>query len=372
MFGGSKPSPFHGGPGGPGEKFGAGEVQAVRLAPNMDKEEYASGKTRLTVVTAERQYSSNILIDAKDRLFGRTEEYDFSVDLGANLFRPRIATVQRVTIPVINNVTPMNNTLTFATTLQAGGVHVLTYYTVTLLPAMYDTATLANEIANRMSAAVGDLEIHFICSFNTVIQTFTLTVVVDNAKPQIAFALMDSSFFTRGKYLHGFPYVTQDQLNEIIAGWDEATGIVLPVSVRSGRASMLYTRFITIHSERLTHSAYENSRTSDIIQGKNIIAIVDISSMYDDNDFDVAVPFCGIYKTIATPEAPNICVLNSEKNMTSIIDLQFKDEYGTGLDDVMKKDDTREFGVPLDLLPAVYYKRGPNTLGPALWLEVFF
>ena len=132
---------------------------------------------------------------------------------------------------------------------------------------------------------------------------------------------------------------------------------------------MLYTRTITVHSTRLTNTAFARSRTSDINIPTNIIAVVDLSSLYNPENFDIGVPFAGRYKTVDTPEAPNIVIANSEKNLTNLLDFFVRDEYNTDLDLVM---DT-PYIPPVNLAPHPQSSFiGKNELGFSLWLQVYF
>lgn len=131
---------------------------------------------------------------------------------------------------------------------------------------------------------------------------------------------------------------------------------------------MLYTRYITIHSKQLTFSQYVQSRTSDPHVGMDIIAIVDISGSYTSDDFDVSVPFAICYRREATEEAPNICVMNSEKNLTRYLDFSVKDEYGIGLDTAFSN-----VIIPNPLVPdPPDALTGSNAVGIAFWLEIYF
>lgn len=330
----------------------------VQIQPNSRDEAIMTGSARPCIFTAERSWSSNILVDSKDRIYSSDSPFNFSIDLGANLFRPRSVSVQKVTIPLINNVNPLNNVITVYVSDNAGGRDVLT---VTLQPAVYDPISLANEIVTRLNVAVAASAVVFAgvfaCGFNKITQLFTLF----GTHTDFQFKLDNAcSFIQKGRFLHGFT----GTVNPSIADAD-ATFYQM---IRGGRAAMMYTRYITIHSARLNQTAFSGSRTSDPQQGKDIVAVVDITGLYGPEDFNTAIDFSGAYKTVITAEAPNISVLNGEKNLTQFIDFRMKDEYGFGLDASMASVIIPDPAVPD---PARTYN-GANTLEVSLWLEVFF
>lgn len=335
------------------------QAQVVSFEPNSTKDAYITGAIRPTLVTAEIQYSNNVLVDSLDRIGFDDTPFSFRVDIGANLFRQRQITVQKVTLPLINNVNPMNNEIFFG--IQENSWNSGSFRTV-LQPGIYDPSALCNELAARINH---ELDLHaiafplqvagdVICNFESITQQFVITTEIPSTR--IVF-WDDCSFITRGDLLHGFP------------GKPRVAPVVAYNYIRSGVASMLYTRTVTIHSDRLTTTAFAKSRTSNKETPNNIIAIVDVSSLYNPQNFDVGVPFSGRYKTVDTTEAPNITILNSEKNLASIIDFTVRDEYNSILDLAM---DTPFVPPVTNFTTPSAPLIGKSDIGFSMWLQVYF
>jgi hypothetical protein len=344
--------------------YKGGAPPTMSLEPNSTKDSIMTGAVRPTIVTTEIQYSNNILIDSKSRIGVRDTPFNFTVDIGSNIFRQRQATVQKVTIPLINNVTPLNNFIRFGVRETSGVAWAADAINTVLQPAVYDPTGLCNEIASRMNAALDVYELNnpglqptgrFVISFDVPTQSF-LVRVTSQTMTFVFYA--ECSFIERGRLLHALPGVDNDF--SVLDYYDE---------IRGGSAAMLYTRTLTIHSDRLTNTAFARSRTSDLKIPTNIIAVVDVSSIYEPESFNVGVPFAGRYKTVDTAEAPNIGVCNSEKNLTNILDFFVRDEYNTPLDLVMDTPYVRPPNLPPDTNRRLI---GENELGMSLWLQLFF
>ena len=78
-------------------------------------------------------------------------------------------------------------------------------------------------------------------------------------------------------------------------------------------AGMIYTRYLTIHSAQINYYSFGDSLTSDSLQGGNIIAIIDVCSIYNNGDYSVSVQFAGNYSVIKTNDSPQINIVNTQK-----------------------------------------------------------
>jgi hypothetical protein len=277
----------------------------------------------------------NILIDGKDSITPPTDTpFSFTVDLTANLYRGRSIQALKAIIPKINNVNPYNNTFVIKHDLGTTG-------NIVLQPAFYNTTSLANELTAKINAAFVAAAIAdtVTTAFDSITKTFSITSVGANN-----FFIVDSgSFITRGRFLAPFE-------SEPLANAPSKS------TIYSAQAAMLYTRYITMHSQELNQYAFADSLTSDFAQQTNVIGILDVSNIYDPEDFDAGVPFAGSYKSIVMKDAPQINVVNSQRNMHCVFKVFALDEYGTDLQEIMN------LGAPY---PA-------NTLGLTLWFSVRF
>lgn len=307
----------------------------VKILTNRKDDDIETGVSKPPLFCVEEPDSVNILIDGKDSVVPGDDPFNFTIDLRTTLYRARSARVGKCIIPLINNITPFNNQLQIK---HADGV---TTQLFSLTPSFYNTTTLSNELTAKINAqyAIDGITDSVTTTFDPISKTFSITSVNSEA----FFIVNTCSFITKGKYCAPFE-------SEPIGNAPSKT------TIYSSMAGLLYTRFLTVHSNQLNYYSYGSSLTSDSQQGQNIIAILDCCSIYNVADFDISVPFGGNFATIETPSAPQLNVVNSQKNLFSRIDIMVKDEYGNPLQNVMN------LGSPYP----------DNTLGISLWLEVRF
>ena len=303
------------------------QIQQVSIVSNYDNENITTGRWKPPLFVATRPESVNILIDGKDRIRESDNAWNFVVDLKANMFRVKNITVQKVIVPKINNICEFNNQIVIKHDLG-------TTSSFTIQPALYNTSSISN--AQFVADGIAD---SVTTSFDPITKTFSISSV-NNLN---MFFDEDCTFITKGIWMCGFQ-------------GEPLTNAPSSSVIYSGRSCMLYTRYITIHSEALTFWSLGDSRTSDPEQGGSIIACVDLCSIYENLDFDVSTPFAGSFKAIYTPEAAFLNVANTQKNLNDLVDIYCKSEWGDNMNNVC------ELGSPYP----------SNNIGPTLWLELFF
>lgn len=306
----------------------------VRIQSNRKDEDIDTGFSKPPLFCVEEPDSVNLLIDGKDKLSTGDDPFNFTVDMRQNLYRARSVRVGKCIIPLINNITPFNNQVQIK---HAEGTTAV----FSLQPAFYNTTTLSNELTAKINAqyVIDGIVDTVTTSFDPITKTFS----IQSVQAKNFFIVDTCSFIVRGRFCAPF----------------ESEPVATAVSksiIYSGMAGMLYTRFVTVHSAQLNYYSYGSSLTSDAQQGQNIIAILDVCSIYGDSDFDISVPFAGNFAPIETTCAPQLNVVNTQKNMFSRIDIQVRDEYGQAMQDVMN------LGSPYPV----------NTLGISLWMNIRF
>tara|TARA_R110000787_G_scaffold136205_1_gene248730 strand:- start:8237 stop:8935 length:699 start_codon:yes stop_codon:yes gene_type:complete len=217
---------------------------------------------------------------------------------------------------------------------------------VELQPAFYNTTTLANELATKITAVLGFSNVCVVV-FDPLTRTFTVTIT-NGGSPTLFFFSDTCSFITRGDFMAPFP-------GSNIMG-DPSDPLIGRAYWRSGAAGMLYTRYAIISSESFNQYSFSDSRATTLSLKNNIICIIDLTSIYEASDFDIGIPYSGVFATVSTPEAPHIMVTNPQRNLNERVDIAVQDEYGEEFDRIME-------------LGGDYPK---NTLGISLWLEVLF
>lgn len=309
-------------------------VQPVSIISNRTNERLEQGYEKPPLFTIEYGDSVNVLVDGKDSINASDDPFNFTVDLRSNLYRARSIKVSKCIIPKINNITSFNNTLQIKHDLG-------TTSTFTLQPAFYNSTTLSNEITTKINAqfVIDGIADTVTTTYDPITKTFSITSVGGNNM----FIVDTCSFYLRGKYCCAFPA-------EAVANVPSSS------TIYGSMAGMIYSRYLTVHSSQLNYYSFGDSLTSDSQQGQDIIAILDACSIYNEGDYDVSVQFAGNYSVIKTPDAPQINIVNTQKNMHSRVDIQVKSEYGDDMQDVMN------LGSPYP----------ENSLGITLWLKITF
>jgi hypothetical protein len=309
-------------------------VQQVSIISNRTDERLEQGYIKPPLFTVEFADSVNVLIDGKDSINVGDDPFNFTVDLRTNLYRARFIKVSKCIIPKINNITPFNNQLQIKHDLGTTAVF-------SLQPAFYNTTTMANELTSKINAqfVIDGIADTVTTAYDPITKTFSISSVGgDN------FFIVDScSFYTNGKYCCALPA-------EPLASAPSAS------TIYGSMAGLIYTRYLTVHSAQLNYYSFGDSLTSDSQQGGDIIAILNCCSIYTPQDYDISFQFAGNYSVIDTPDSPQINIVNSQKNLHSIIDIQVKDEYGNSAQEMMN------IGAPYP----------ENTLGITIFLDISF
>lgn len=309
-------------------------IVQVSIVPNYDNENIITGRWKPPLFVSTRQESVNMLIDCKDRIRAADNPWNFVVDLKSNIFRAKSLSVQKVIIPKINNITIFNNEIKIKHELG-------TTASFTIQPALYNTSSLANELTQKTNAAF--VAAGIADSVTTAFDSITKTFYMESVNSKKFFFDEECSFISKGIWCCNF-------------SGEPLANVPTTTKVYSGRSCLLYTRYITFHSAALCVWSLGDSRTSDALQGGDIICIVDLCSIYDNLDFDVSTPFGGAFKAVLTPEAAFLNIANSQKNFNDLVDIYCKSEWGDNMNDVC------ELGSPYP----------ENIIGPSLWLEIFF
>jgi len=117
---------------------------------------------------------------------------------------------------------------------------------------------------------------------------------------------------------------------ETLIPWpSEPVGNVPSASyIVSGAAALLPTRYLILTSNALTKFQYSRSIVSSSnAQVSSVVEVIDISSIYSSDDWDISKPFKGIYQGIDINYPNNIAVMNAGNEMQQILDFNLLDGY---------------------------------------------
>ena len=298
-------------------------MTSVNILPNRTRTSIQDGSELPLLIQTENPSSITLLIDSSDRVYG--SDGNFRVNLNYNIPRPRYLQLKRMVVPKLPNVTSLNNTIQIN--------HDLGYTSSFTIPVgMYNTTSMSNALVSAINAAFAATPIAdtVTVTYSQLSRNFTITSVggykwyFDSA----------CSFITRGQSLCGF------------SGGSGVPAITGSITQVSGVAGMLYTRYLVVCSDTICQYAYASSVLSSVKQPRNVIGVVDLAGMYDVYDFDVSVPYSGIYKNIEV-NGPVLCQISSERSLRSEIDFEIYDSYGSSLSESLSSIGVNTLGLSL-------------------------
>lgn len=289
-------------------------MTTVEIAPNRAMPGLLDGHVLPPLVQSETPSSVTLVVDSSKRYYGN--DGAFRVKLYYNIPRPRYLQLKNMVFPKLPNVTNMNNTISIN--------HNGNDYTFTIPVGMYNTTSMCNALTLAFNSALG-LNDSVTTTYSQLTRNFTISSVGG-----IDWYFTNCSFIERGTSLCGFSVGTFPGA----PSWS------------SGVAGMLYTRYLVVCSNTLCQYNYATSLISGTNQFTNVIGIVDLAGMYDVYDFDVSVPYSGIYKNIDV-NGPYLALMNSERILKSELDFEIYDSYGSPLNDTLTSVGINTLGVSL-------------------------
>lgn len=306
----------------------------VEIITNSGDNDIETGRILPCLFRVEKPSSTQLLIDSKDRVNPNDTPFNFTVNLSSTLMRSRSIKVVRVIMPKLPNVTVHNNTMLIKHDLG-------TTAEFTIPPAFYNPTTLSNALTSEINLAfvAAGIVDTVVTAYDQVTKTFSITSTGGNN----FFISSTCTFITRGTYLANFE-------SEPIANVPSKSIIY------SGPAGMVYTRYVTLHSETLNMNSFAESVTSSSTRPVEVIAILDTTTMAKPEDYDTTKPYSGIYSSVEAVGAPQISTLSGSREIFRFQHLYMLDEYGLDLQQVMT------LGAPYNT----------NQLGISIYLKVLF
>lgn len=274
---------------------------------NRNISSIARGEQLPTLIQSEAPSSVNLLIDSKDRIFGTP--FNFRVSFRSRLNRVRYLQCEKLLLPKSNNVTINNNTITIKHALG-------TTAAFTIPVGIYSPQSLVNQLVASINAAFVTAAIADTVTGNFDVNTRQITITSVGVNNW--FFVDSSTFCLYGAHLAPFN------------SYPLATAVSAP-SQTSGICCMLYTRYVTLSSFELNKYSYALSMTSRSIQPAHLLGMVYLNDIYTPEDFDVAVPYTLVIKTLSI-EGPVINLANPSQTLGEEIDIYLVDEWGFPFD----------------------------------------
>lgn len=270
-----------------------------------------SGRTRPPIISNEPLMQSLVLLDSSNsELLAGESPFNFRSNTGINLFRCRAVSLQECIIPKMNNITINNNNVIL--------VHEDGVINFSLTPGLYSPGGFINEFV-----ALCNAELLGLASLDTISGTYNATtrqITFVSSLGKKFFFSESCSYIVYGLYF--CPFTSYPETDDPL--------VIGSPSQTSSIAAFLYTRYITVHSQALCNYQYTESTTSDELVPGDIIGIFNTTNIYTPDDFSVGSQFSSNYSSIKTTGS-RINLLNSQKNVSNIIDIFCLDEYNIPL-----------------------------------------
>ena len=284
----------------------------IYLKALPEDNDMVSGRYPPQRIKNEPTDSVNLIIRSEDRIFGN--DFDFQVDLLTSSVHIRKIQLAKCLLPLLPQINENNKSITV--THDTGTI------TFNLIDGYYSVQALANMMQAQFTAAWLSLN-----PLNSV----TVNYDIDKR----AITINDNN--NANWYIHtDCPF--NNYARNVVKFQTQAAGSATSQSFFSSTSlGMIYSRFIILSSSRLT----EDQKSFSIVSNRgptDIVAILDIASKYDNDQFAVSTSFPGTDVVLDTLDyAPRINILNRNKSL-KIIDFQLTDEFGFPLNNINSND----------------------------------
>ena len=252
---------------------------------------------------------SSLLLVSNDDASSSKSSMDFNIDFFDTFTDIQSLQLSKVAIALPPNITQHNNQIQ----LNHNGTLTSYYY----VPCgLYNPADLANALVSTINTglAADSIADTVACSFDY--NTFTFNIVSVGV---FQFDFVESCSFIRfGKNCCNFQGID-------ISASPSST------SVKSYRANLIYSRYITINSRALCNNgkAPKSSLSSPYISGWDIIGTVNIAPLYIPEDFSASNTFNGLFRETVPINPPSITMSSNSRIKTpSSMDFRIYDEWG--------------------------------------------
>jgi len=283
-------------------------ITKVYLQAAPEDNDLVSGRFPPQRIRNESTDSINIVIRSEDRNYGN--DFDFQVDLLTISAHVRKIQLAKCILPLLPQINVHNKTVTVT--------HVDGTVTFDLVEGYYSVQSLVNMMQDKFLTAWLSLDPLNLVTVNYNIDRRSILIIDDNAENWYIHTECPFNRFARN--VVKFPTLP--------AGSPTST-----FQSESTSLGMIYSRYVIITSERLTEDQKAYSVISNL-GPKNIVAVLDIASKYNEHQFAVTSSFPGTDVVIDTLDyAPKINVLNRNKAL-KVIDFQLIDEFGFNLNDI--------------------------------------
>jgi len=280
-------------------------IKSVYLEAAQEDQNMTTGKYPPQRIMTEPQDTSTMLIRSDDRTYG--DDFDFQIDILTSTSGVRKIQLAKCIFPLLPQVNVHNKSITV--THDDGTV------TFDLVDGFYSMQSYINMMQNEFTIAWQSLDVTNAVTISYDIDRRTVSIIDDNAE---------------NFYIHTDCPFDRYSRNVVKFPSEPSGSIPSTSSIESLSLGMIYSRYVLLKSNRLT----QDQKSFSVVSkngASDIVAVIDLASQYDTDQFSVSSSFPGTFKPIDTLDySPRINTVNRFKSF-KVMDFQFVDEFGFGI-----------------------------------------
>ncbi len=293
---------------------------------SQDELELVDGSVRPARVRTTPCDRILFLCDSNQRISGTP--FSFSVTSYRPIY-PQTCFISRFLIPKIPNINQNNNTVTIVSTLGT--------FTGSIPVGYYNQVSLVNALKLCLDTAAGGLDTYTV-TYNSNNKTISVTSV----GAANFFFSNQCTFILYGKNVCNFNSYAPSSNPAVVGATVQYSSIL----------GLVYTRYVTVRSNRLCADAVDLPRSSS---GRvNTVAMISVAQHFDPDDYDPSGVFTGSILVDKSYDDSAVLRIANQKKDFSTVDFILEDEFGFTLDLALN-------------LGAGY---ATNNLGCLIWLTI--
>jgi hypothetical protein len=277
-------------------------IKSVYLEASPEDENMTLGKYPPQRIMTEAQDTATMLIRSDDRTFGN--DFDFQIDILTSTYSIRKIQLAKCIFPLLPQINIHNKSITVT---HADGT-----VTFDLEDGFYSVQGLVNMMQDKFTTAWLSLDVTNLVTISYDIDRRSISIVDDNGE---------------NFYIHTNCPFDRYARNVVKFPSQVAGSPLTTTSIESLSLGMIYSRYVTLRSNRLT----QDQKSFSVISKNgpaDIVAVIDLASQYTTDQFAVSASFPGTDQVIDTLNySPRINTVNRFKSF-KVMDFQFIDEFG--------------------------------------------
>ena len=280
----------------------------VKLIADRVEQDYKDGRFYEQAIIQVPTNRTNILVSSSDKTSASFSDFNFYVDTRQESSNIRSIQLLKTVLPLLPQVNDHNNVMSITLDGNTG--------TVTLDNGYYNPNSFVNMLQAKLSTF-----------WNTTIPGATVTVSYNVAERNIT---VEDNSPAPGPYNFQFNSSIFSQFGLHVVNFPLGVSSTIQTSTS---LEMVFSRYYTIHSNRLCENQRATSLTTSY-QQTNMIAIVPCMDFFDNTQFSPSSSFPGTSKTFDVSNTSPVINTTNKNISLRVIDFRIDDEFGNCLDTI--------------------------------------